>query len=292
MGELLGEVLRSLLGFYGTVIIGFAILGTAVILRTPWTLEEAAQAFVRLGHAAWAKVQGVFVALREAWAEARELHEEEIRVSQPRTIESHPTVHHGVAEITGVLRPELGIADLVLAIVKAKILAAVSAAAGGGGAGALGGGPTAIVSSVFAKGGIVGAAQGALIRGGEPGRDSVLIGAQRGEAVLPKDLTMFLRQAAGRSMRESSRFDRPERVSQAPTVIVVQGNRVPLPENVSVASSASSIARLSAASTRKRIGVTVGRISVPSSAARAAPAPRAPAPAPPARRCAGSPPGA
>jgi len=89
VGELLGEVLRSLLGFYGTVIIGFAILGTAVILRTPWTLEEAAQAFVRLGHAAWAKVQGVFVALREAWAEARELHEEEIRVSQPRIMGMH-----------------------------------------------------------------------------------------------------------------------------------------------------------------------------------------------------------
>jgi DNA segregation ATPase FtsK/SpoIIIE-like protein len=89
VGELLGEVLRSLLGFYGTVIIGFAILGTAVILRTPWTLEEAAQAFVRLGHAAWAKVQGMFVALREAWAEARELHEEEIRVSQPRIMGMH-----------------------------------------------------------------------------------------------------------------------------------------------------------------------------------------------------------
>jgi len=84
VGELLGEVLRSLLGFYGTVIIGFAILGTAVILRTPWTLEEAAQAFVRVAHAAWAKVQSVFIALHEAWAEARELHEEEVRLSQPR----------------------------------------------------------------------------------------------------------------------------------------------------------------------------------------------------------------
>ncbi len=38
-----------------------------------------------------------------------------VRVSQSRTIESHPTVHHGVAEITGMLRPELGVADLVLA---------------------------------------------------------------------------------------------------------------------------------------------------------------------------------
>ena len=84
VGELLGEVLRSLLGFYGTVIIGFAMLGSAVVLRTPWTLEETARAFVRLAHASWTKVQGVFVALREAWAVAREIHEEEIRTSQPR----------------------------------------------------------------------------------------------------------------------------------------------------------------------------------------------------------------
>ena len=89
VGELLGEVLRSLLGFYGTVIIGFAILGTAVILRTPWTLEEVAQAVARLGHAAWAKVRGIVVALREAWTEAREIHDEEIRASQPRIMGMH-----------------------------------------------------------------------------------------------------------------------------------------------------------------------------------------------------------
>ncbi len=84
VGELLGEVLRSLLGFYGTVIIGFAVVGTAVILRTPWTLEEAAQAVARLAHAIWAKGRDLVAALREAWAEAREIHEEEIRASQPR----------------------------------------------------------------------------------------------------------------------------------------------------------------------------------------------------------------
>ncbi len=89
VGELLGEVLRSLLGFYGTVIIGFAILGTAVILRTPWTLEETVQAFARLGHAAWAKARGLILALRDAWAEAREIHEEEIRASQPRIMGMH-----------------------------------------------------------------------------------------------------------------------------------------------------------------------------------------------------------
>ncbi|UCH28224.1 MAG: DNA translocase FtsK 4TM domain-containing protein [Myxococcales bacterium] len=89
VGELLGEVLRSLLGFYGTVIIGFAVLGISVILRTPWTLEEVGAALARLAHAALAKVQSVFIALREAWAEAREIHEEEIRASQPRIMGVH-----------------------------------------------------------------------------------------------------------------------------------------------------------------------------------------------------------
>ena len=87
VGELLGEVLRSLLGFAGTAIIGFAVLGIAVILRTPWSLEDAGQAIVRLGHAIWAKVTGVVTAMREAWAEARELHQEELRASQPRISE-------------------------------------------------------------------------------------------------------------------------------------------------------------------------------------------------------------
>ena len=96
VGELLGEVLRSLLGFYGTVIIGFAVLGIAVILRTPWTLEEAGAALGRLAHALWAKVTGVFVALSEAWAEAREIHEEEIRASQPRI--SQPRIMSGRIE--------------------------------------------------------------------------------------------------------------------------------------------------------------------------------------------------
>jgi len=84
VGELLGEVFRSLLGFAGTVIIGFAVLGIAVVLRTPWTLEEVGQAFVRAGHAILQKVTDIVIAMREAWAEARELHEEEVRASQPR----------------------------------------------------------------------------------------------------------------------------------------------------------------------------------------------------------------
>ncbi len=87
VGELLGEVLRSLLGFAGTVIIGFAVLGIAVVLRTPWTLEDVGEALVRAGHAIWQKTTSIVIAMREAWAEARELHEEEIRASQPRVSE-------------------------------------------------------------------------------------------------------------------------------------------------------------------------------------------------------------
>ncbi|MGB0767647.1 MAG: anthranilate synthase component I family protein, partial [Phycisphaeraceae bacterium] len=38
-----------------------------------------------------------------------------IRVDQPRTIETHPTVHHGVATITGQLHPERDLVDLLRA---------------------------------------------------------------------------------------------------------------------------------------------------------------------------------
>ena len=117
VGELLGEVLRSLLGFYGTVIIGFAVLGISVILRTPWSLEEVGAALARVAHAAVAKVRSVMTALREAWAEARELHEEEIRASQPRIMgvdldeedeprESEAPRRPSVAKVLPKLKPE------------------------------------------------------------------------------------------------------------------------------------------------------------------------------------------
>lgn len=38
-----------------------------------------------------------------------------VKVSQPRTIEAHPTVYHGVATVEGVLRPEITLVDLLRA---------------------------------------------------------------------------------------------------------------------------------------------------------------------------------
>ncbi len=38
-----------------------------------------------------------------------------VKVDEARTIESHPTVHHGVASVTGHLRPKCGLADLLRA---------------------------------------------------------------------------------------------------------------------------------------------------------------------------------
>lgn len=40
-----------------------------------------------------------------------------VRVEQPRTIESHPTVHHGVATVTGELHPSRDLVDLLRATV-------------------------------------------------------------------------------------------------------------------------------------------------------------------------------
>ena len=88
VGELLGEVSRSLLGLAGTLIIGFAVLGISIIVRTPWTLTEAANALMRLGIRAWARLGGLIGDLREAWIEARAIDEEEEtserRSGQPR----------------------------------------------------------------------------------------------------------------------------------------------------------------------------------------------------------------
>ena len=38
-----------------------------------------------------------------------------VRVVQPRAVETHPTVHHGVATIQGLLRPKVGLVDLLRA---------------------------------------------------------------------------------------------------------------------------------------------------------------------------------
>lgn len=39
-----------------------------------------------------------------------------VRVVQPRTIETHPTVYHGVATIAGHLRPEVGLVEILAAM--------------------------------------------------------------------------------------------------------------------------------------------------------------------------------
>ena len=39
-----------------------------------------------------------------------------IKVTQPRVIEAHPTVYHGVATIEGILRPEVAFVDILRAL--------------------------------------------------------------------------------------------------------------------------------------------------------------------------------
>lgn len=93
--------------------------------------------------------------------------------------------------------------QMAIAIAQAIILRAIMTSIGfgffGGGAGAGAGtgasGGSGLIG-IFKRGGIVGAQSGFLVPGIQRGRDSVPLLAQPGEAVLPKELTDFLLQAA------------------------------------------------------------------------------------------------
>jgi len=93
--------------------------------------------------------------------------------------------------------------DIAKAIIKALILKAITKGIGGGGGAAMAGGGIA-GGSAMAHGGIAGARNGLMVRGGIPGRDSVPIMAQRGEAVLPVKLTNLLRGAAENSQQRAA----------------------------------------------------------------------------------------
>src|SRR5690606_25912981 len=96
LGEVLGEVLRSLLGLTGAFVVGTATLLITTVLRTPFSVIRAARraaewslAFGRRAH------EGALKAW-DAWREAKELErlerEEAEREAQPRIVEpAHDT---------------------------------------------------------------------------------------------------------------------------------------------------------------------------------------------------------
>jgi hypothetical protein len=119
------------------------------------------------------------------------------------------------------------LAGLAQAIVQAKIFAAIMAASS-----AAGGGPFAGLFSTgglgsplgFARGGVVGAQGGVLLRGGLPHRDSIPIMAQAGEMVLPRAVSDLLVGAARNSQRAGTHSPDPLSASRAAPAINVSLN--------------------------------------------------------------------
>ena len=86
IGELFGEVLRSILGYAGTLIVGFSVMMTMIIIRTPWTLREFAERLSTAIVSLFQRSSNGVLAVIEAWREARQIEEEQERLTSPRII--------------------------------------------------------------------------------------------------------------------------------------------------------------------------------------------------------------
>jgi S-DNA-T family DNA segregation ATPase FtsK/SpoIIIE len=73
LGEALGEVMRSLLGTVGAVIVGSAILLVTLTLRSPFTLTDIFAFLTRAVRFVALKAHEGVVAVRSAWSAAKEL---------------------------------------------------------------------------------------------------------------------------------------------------------------------------------------------------------------------------
>ena len=95
LGEVLGEVLRSLFGEAGAYIVGVTILLITLVLRTPVSIAHAAVAAWRWVRGLWARTVAGAGALLDAWREARELEREEREARQAREA---PTIVGGALD--------------------------------------------------------------------------------------------------------------------------------------------------------------------------------------------------
>lgn len=84
LGEVLGEVLRSLLGEAGAYIVGVTVLLITLVLRTPVSIAHAATKAWRWLRGLWARTVEGATALLEAWREARELERQEREAQEAR----------------------------------------------------------------------------------------------------------------------------------------------------------------------------------------------------------------
>ncbi|MGE3632264.1 MAG: DNA translocase FtsK 4TM domain-containing protein, partial [Sandaracinaceae bacterium] len=88
IGEVLGEVMRSLLGLAGSYLVGIAIILVTIVLRTPFSVIQSGRKLALAVRAAWGRLRDWARAGLEAWREAKELErlerEEAERAAQPK----------------------------------------------------------------------------------------------------------------------------------------------------------------------------------------------------------------
>ena len=98
IGELLGEVLRSLLGTVGTYVVGTAIMLVAILLRSPWSLGdvafEAREALISI----FDRCKENLYAIVDAWHAAKQIESETEVASGPRIIKSRLQRHLPIEE--------------------------------------------------------------------------------------------------------------------------------------------------------------------------------------------------
>ena len=89
IGELFGEIARSLFSTVGSFLVGFALVGLILIGRASFSFIALMRALARLGRLVVARIQGATHSIADAWKKAREL--ERTRAEQERK-ESEPHI--------------------------------------------------------------------------------------------------------------------------------------------------------------------------------------------------------
>ncbi|MBX3273520.1 MAG: DNA translocase FtsK 4TM domain-containing protein [Sandaracinaceae bacterium] len=96
LGEVMGEVLRSLLGVAGAYVVGTAVLLITLVLRTPFSVIEAVQRAAIAGLAGARRARAWLREVWDAWREAKELErrerEEAARAAAPRIVAGESTL--------------------------------------------------------------------------------------------------------------------------------------------------------------------------------------------------------
>jgi S-DNA-T family DNA segregation ATPase FtsK/SpoIIIE len=102
LGEVLGEVLRSLLGLAGAYVVGTAVLLVTIVLRTPFSVIRAAHRVAQTSASVVARTGAGLHRAWEAWREAKELERQEREAAEreaaPRIVE-HDRTDPGVSPL-------------------------------------------------------------------------------------------------------------------------------------------------------------------------------------------------